>query len=257
MWEGGKEKGEKRKTTAAWKKIQHCQVKATVTGSIYFLAEGFPVSSVAQRREKKNHIILKNIDHESKISRRGASLRCCSQEITPRRVLRQKRSLAQHKTAPHKTLLWALACCKARACYSKDLQTSKPHCWARVCPRDKGSVCHRLHFHPLPTNPETRLETPCAWHVDDLSFYQEEPSAWSCHAGTAQHNDHSSSSDLAADMQCLCHEVLPEGRAGRSRCLVGYRWPHSSHPQSEGDRDNSSLAALLASLEKALDQPPL
>lgn len=102
MWEGGEEKGGKRKTTAAWKEIQHCQVKAAVTGSIYFLAEEFPVSSVAQRREKKKHIILKNIDHDSKISRREASLRCCSWEITPRRVLRQKRSLAQHKTAPHK-----------------------------------------------------------------------------------------------------------------------------------------------------------
>lgn len=48
---GGRE-GEKRKTTAAWKEIQHCQMKATVTGRIYFLAEGFPVSSVTEGRRK-------------------------------------------------------------------------------------------------------------------------------------------------------------------------------------------------------------
>lgn len=54
VWEGGAEKGEKRKTTAAWKEIQQCQVKAPVTSRIYFLAEGFPMSPVTQRR-RKNH----------------------------------------------------------------------------------------------------------------------------------------------------------------------------------------------------------
>jgi len=54
VWEGGEEKGEKRNTTAAWKEIQHCQVKAMVTGRIYFFAEGFPMSSITQRMRKKH-----------------------------------------------------------------------------------------------------------------------------------------------------------------------------------------------------------
>lgn len=124
VWAG--EKGEKRKTTAAWKEIQHCQVKATVTGRIYFLAEGFPVSSVTQRRRKK-HIILKNTIHENKTSRRGGSPQVQQPEDDPAfccsPTLQQEMSLAQHKTAPDKILFPASL---AGRCMSATANTSKP-----------------------------------------------------------------------------------------------------------------------------------
>lgn len=124
VWAG--EKGEKRKTTAAWKEIQHCQMKATVTGRIYFLAEGFPMSSVTEGR-RKNPLFRKISSMKIRIQGGAFPSDAAARRLPPTFLLLphspREDEFSPAKTAPDKILFPAYL---AGRCVSATANTSKP-----------------------------------------------------------------------------------------------------------------------------------